>query len=73
MKTAFKNIQINNLFHTGISHGMGIEKDTLHMTVYQKIDKSHGKVVECKWAPRQLNDIQSFSAYTTVFPLDNLP
>ena len=68
----FKDLIIGQQFHIGMSHGIGFNKDVIHKTIYEKVDKSHAKVIKSDWAPRQLNNIDQFSAFSPTFPIDNL-
>ena len=73
MKRLFKDLKIGDKFHDGKSKGMGINLNVIKWIEYQKIDKSHAKVINQigYGNSRMINTIKTFSPYSIIFNLED--
>jgi hypothetical protein len=72
MSILFKDLKIGNKFHAGKSKGAGIHSNIIMWVEYEKIDKSHGKIIKQigYGNNRQIGYIQTIFPNTLVFQLD---
>ena len=69
----FKDVVIGGLFYDGISRGIGATSGEVHITFFEKIDKTGARVVKADWAPRQVGAINKFGSNARVWVVEDLP
>ena len=67
MWTVFHKITIGQLYHTGISKGIGATSEQINQRFEVKISKSESKIVKWDYCPRFINQIEKRSPNFPVF------
>jgi hypothetical protein len=72
MRTDFKNIAIDQLFHGEKSYGMGCYSHELNYTIYKKINKSSAMIIEdvnYHNNNRRAGQIEKFAPFKSVYAI----
>lgn len=71
-KCSFQEVEIGQMFHTGKSHGIGINSDVVMYKVYKKHSKSTAVLVEQVGFHnnRHVGNVERVSATSTVWLVD---
>ena len=72
MSKSFHQLVIGELFHTGISKGVGARAHVANCEIMEKTSKSKARVVKVIGDFHTLDDVRAFSAHTRVWDCQQL-